>query len=257
MRRSVALAVVVLVPAMVGAVWGAEAPAPSVNVIHATGHAVVELIADAARVECSVRTRGKDAAQAEREAASALQQLRDAVTGLNLPGMTLRDTGVSVSMRPDSPGMFEEGLDAGGPPPGGRLPTYVAAGALIVTVHAEGAVLHKQAGQVVVVSLGATGPNLVRVTPFYLKEDDSKERQQAWEQAVLNAVANAQALARGLGVTVAGYGSLSMLPTAPQNPWEALASSYSDMGRSMADGPAPDVRPLQVDVTVYLDAMYE
>ena len=265
MRKVVALVVVVLVLVAAGAAWSAEAPAPAANVIHATGHAVVKVTADTARVACSVRTQGKDAAEAEREATNSLQQLRNALTGLNLPEMTVRDTGVSVSARqgPNWPGMPPGGPDAGGPAPGGNPPTYDAVGAVIVTLHGDEAALHKNAALVVAAALGATGPYLVGASLSYLKEDDSKERQEAWEHAVQNAVANAQALARGLGVTLAGYGNLSMIPVAPQNPWEAIAASTTEMSRSMmermfsGETPTPDVTPLQVEVTVYVDAMYK
>ncbi len=264
MRRAVASTVVVLVLVVVGAAWGAEAPSPAV--IHATGRAVVPVMADTARVECSVRTQGQDAAEAEREAANTIQQLRNAVTALNLAGLALRDTGVTVSARqnPNWPGMPLPGPDAGGPAPGTGPGSYNAGGALVVTMHGEEAALRQSAAQVMAAVLGATGPNLVTVTPSYLKEDDSAERQQAWELAVKNAVANAQALACGLGVTITGYGELSMIPTTTsQNPWEALLSGSTAMSQAMMERmfggelAEPNTQPLQVDVTVYLDALYE
>ncbi|HEY3397808.1 MAG TPA: SIMPL domain-containing protein [Armatimonadota bacterium] len=264
MGKGAALVVLALAIVVTSAARGADAPAA--NVIHASGHAVVKVVADTARVECSVRTKGTDAIAAAQEATTNLQQLREVVTRLNLPGMTLRDTGVSVGagQNPSFMGVpIPEAPDAGGPAPGSKPPTYTAVGALVVTLHGDEAALHKNAAQAISAALAASAPNLVTASATYLKEDDGQERQAAWEQATHNAVANAQAMARGLGVTVTGYGEISVTPRASENPWGDLMSGSMAVGRSMmermfsGEGAAPDVAPLQVEVTVYLDATYK
>jgi uncharacterized protein YggE len=273
MYKLVALAVVMMVLVGAGTAWSAEAPAAPTTVIHATGHAVVTVIPDTARVECSVKTEGKDPAQVLREAGSTLQQLRDIVTGLNLPGLTVRDTGVNVSVQKKTgmAAMMEDAAGAGaaaagpgaaGPAPGSKASSYTAVGAIIVTLYGDEAALHKNAAMVVASAVG-NGQNLTAVSTTYSKQDDSRERQEAWEGAVHNAVANAQALAKGLGVTISGYGAVSMTPPGESAGASALSSMPTEMGAAMAasmfggDTTAPDTKPLQVDVTVYLDALYK
>jgi uncharacterized protein YggE len=270
MGKLVALVVAALVLVGVGAAWGVEAPVAPTDVIHATGHAVVNVSADTAQVECAVKTEGKEPAQVVREAANLLQQLRETFTGLNLAGLTVRDTGVEVSVRQKAGlAAMMGGDDAPGPggaagnAPGSKAPTYTAVGAVTVTLYGDEAVLHKNVAQVVV-SAVANGQNLTAISTTYSKLDDSRERQQAWEAAVHNAVANAQALAKGLGVTVSGYGQVSMTPPmGAENPGESIAKSSADMQAAMmerlygGDTAAPSTKPLVVDVTVYLDAMYK
>ena len=259
MRKVTALVLAVLVVAA-GAAWGQGAPA---NVMHVTGHVVVPVAADTARVECSVRADGKEPAAVAREAGSVLQQLREAITGLNLAGMVLRDTGVNVSTKQKTGlAAMEEAAGAAGAAPGSKPPSYFAVGVLIVTLYGDEAALHKNASLVTATATG-NAQDLVTVTTVYSKGDDSAERQKAWEAAVHNAMANAQALAKGLGVTITGYDMVSMTPPASGVPGSSLEKTMSEaMGASMLEGlygravQPPDVKPLQVDVTVYMDAKY-
>ncbi|HEY3397807.1 MAG TPA: SIMPL domain-containing protein [Armatimonadota bacterium] len=268
MRKGAALVVLALAIVVTSAAWGAEAPAA--NVIHASGHAVVKVVADTARVECGVKTQGPTGIAVSREAEATMTKLRDAANLMNLPGMSVTDTGVVLTARqyrypinmPAPPSM-------GGPrAPEGKVASntdYTAVGGLIVTLHGDEATLHLNAARMVA-ALGAVSPNLVTARASFLKEDDSQEQQTAYEQAMHNAVANAQALARGLGVTISGYGTVSMIPPpappAAQNPWMDFMTmmmaqeSGGDHGL-WGDATAPDTKGVQVEVTVYLDAMYK
>jgi uncharacterized protein YggE len=262
MRKVVAVAVGLLVLTM-GAAWADGPPA-----IHATGTATVKVIPDTVRVQCTVRAQGKDAADVVQEAQGALQAVRDALEALKLPGLMVTDTGLAVSARPDS--MEEEmgmpgEMGAGGAPPGGKPPTFLAVATVAAEWQGAEADLHANAAKITAAAVAASGGSLVMVTPVYSKADDSAERAQAWEQAFRNAAANAQTIARGLGVTISGYSAASMtsgdfspeslIPSEP-SAMEQYVSRWSSMFQN-SEMPPPEAGPTQITVTAYVDATYK
>ena len=261
MRKVTAVAVVLLVLTMGGA-W-ADEPA----VLHATGTATVKVIPDTVRVECVVRTEGEDVGNAEQDAGRTVQAVRDALEALKLPGLSVTDTGVAVTAR--APSAFErmaaEAPGAGGAPPGGKSPGFTATSTITAEWSGEEAALHANATKLIEAALQAGGDALVQSGPTYFKADDSAERAQAWELAVKNAVLNAQALARGLGVTVTGYSSASMIgpPFSLEGVVPAATTAMSHYVSEMStmfggkDTSAPFVLPSEITVTAYVDATYK
>jgi uncharacterized protein YggE len=93
--------------------------------------------------------------------------------------------------------------------------------------------------------------------PQFSLEEDGETRREALEEATREAVLNAEAIARGLGVQITGFTSASMTPEQayPLARMSTLASPYGGAG---GGSPTPvEVREVEIAATIYVTARYE
>jgi uncharacterized protein YggE len=260
MQRVVAITVL-LILALGAVAWAADAPAmdtsaqacmPRLNVIRVTGNAVVKVMPDTATLQFTLREQDARLPAARDKAAAAMKRLMDAIQALNLPGLTLKTVSVSVEPQyaPLKPGQSEW-------TPNGEVARtllgYAVSNTVEATLHADGDAL--AAGTAKLVDLALTSPTVDMTGPEFSKEDLSAARQEGLEQATRDAIANAQAIARGMGVQISGYNYASMYTQQPNPPMPELRM----MAAPAAEAPPTpiEIEAQDVDVMVYLDAVYQ
>lgn len=185
----------------------ASAPAPAAEAapapyIEVAGSAEVKVAPDLARLDFGVTTRAESAAVAARENAARMQSVLDAVR--KALGADARIGTGTYSLRSE----FNAPRD--GTPP--RVTGYVASNIVRLETRELGRV-----GELVDIATGA-GANQVQRIAFDLA-DPSAARRQALREAVLDARAEAQAIAAALDVSLGPVRSVIEQETGPIRPF--------------------------------------
>lgn len=218
MSKRKAILLIVGLGLLAASAWGAEVT-PRANLIHVTGRAVVKVVPDTGKVQFQVRADGQDVNGAAQEAARTMQALLDQIKAMNLPGASVDATGLSLAANYPQikPGQPAGGVGAGGnAPPAPPQPIgFTATTVGTVLLHGDLNTLRQNVAQITAALLAVPGVTLAAAPTLY-KDDPTAARQQALEAAVREAIGNAQAIAKGMGVTITGYSYATMDMTAGQ-----------------------------------------
>lgn len=224
--------------------------------IRVLGQGEVFTAPDTAEASFSVRAEDKQLAPARERAAAQMTRVLDALKALNLPGLTLSTTGISVTplVRPQPRGDYV-GPDA---EPRREIVGYQVTSTVNVRLEGEPAALSQGISRVMDTALanGATnfnGPNI------YRRNLDEANRE-ALAAATKDAVAKAQALATAAGLTLKGYSYVGMYPEdqpgqPPMPMFEARAMAMGGAGGGGTPTPV-EVRDIQVTAQVWVTAVY-
>jgi uncharacterized protein YggE len=262
MKRLVVVAVLLML-CMGTLAWAADAPAvdnatapvcvPRLDVIRVTGQAVVKVMPDLARLQFTLRASDAKLPAAREKAAADMNKLLDAIKALHLPGLTLNTTAVNVEPQ-------YAPLREGQSPwtPNGEVARtllgYAVTNTVTATIHAEGDALRTATSQLL--DLALTSPTVDLGGPWFSKEDLTAARVEGLEKATRDAIANAQAIARGMEVKITGYNYASMYAAQAPQPMEMNMKAMA-MAPGGGGTPTPvEIEAQTVDVTVYLDAVY-
>lgn len=213
-----------------------QTPTATVAVLASSGQGEAKVTPDRASVMLNVQTRASTAAGAGAENASKTRAVLDALGKLGLSRDQLATEGYSVYP--------EMQYDKNGGAP--RVSGYVVTN----TVRAE-TKRPEQVGTIVDAALGA-GASMVNSLSFYAASID-EARRQAVGAAVVNARADAEAMARAAGGTLGGLLELSTGgPTVPPRPMYEM--SMRSKGAMQAE--QTPVNPGQQTVTVFVTAKW-
>lgn len=235
LRHYSATIALIVAPFVVGA--QAPSPVPNVPVLSASGQGEAKVTPDRASVLVNVQTRAATATAAAAENATKTRAVLDALGKLGLAREQLATEGYSVhpEMRYDKDGASP------------RVTAYVVTN----TVRAE-TKRPEQAGAIVDAALVA-GANMINSLSFYASSID-EARRLAISEAVSNARADAEAMARAAGGTLGTLLELSTNgPTVPPRPMYDMA--IRGKVASMQMEPTP-VNPGQLTVTVFVSARW-
>jgi len=226
--------------------------------IRATGSAAVYLMPDTAEINFAVKVEKEELMAAREEAAQRLQDIITAIKALNIEGLSLATDYIRV--QPLLEPTDEEGrpmMGPGGMGPGGmgmmgvfrKVVAYGVDSSVSTTVRGEAERLKAATPKVIDAALGAGATSLHG--PKFSKEDTTQAYREALENATRDAMANAQAIARGLGVTIRQCTYVSM-----QGP-----ESYAFEDIAMLSGGSPslpvEVKAIEIPAMVWLTARYQ
>lgn len=169
-------------PASVSA---AETPTPPT--ITVWGDSEVKVTPDIVRLTMGVQTRAATAQEAQQENARLMSAVLSSLEELGVPEKSIQTSYINLWPMYD----YEANKVVG----------YVADHNVVVTLEEM-----EKSGQVLDAAVAA-GANVVGQISFGVK-DDTAARLQAYEQAVKAARAKADAIAKGLGVTITGAASV-------------------------------------------------
>ena len=238
--------------------WAQPGAGPPERLIKVVGDATVYVMPDTAQVSFTVRAENKVLAVARAEAATRANAAVSALKALKIPGLALNTDAIQVSplvkgqeMR--APG-YREDVEVAVEVLGYRVTSSISA-----TVKAGEGSFKDQVAKVVDTAL-QNGATSLR-GPYFSKTDEDATELMALEKATKNAVAKAQALARGLGVTVLDYTLVSMTgqDDAGSRYYRGREAPPPPMG--MPGGPAAmptviEVKEIPVGATVWLQARF-
>ncbi|MFI5255673.1 MAG: SIMPL domain-containing protein [Gemmatimonadales bacterium] len=191
---------------------------------------------DRASVMVNVQTRAATAAAAAAENAQRTRAVLDALAALGLPKEQLSTQGYTVYP--------ETRYDTNGGSP--RVTGYGVTNTVRAETHHP-----EQAGAIVDASLGA-GANLINSLSFFASSIDAP-RRQAIAEAVGNARADAEAMAKAAGGSLGALLELSTQgPTMPPRPMYEVAARAG-----MAKAVPTPVNPGEQTVSVYVNARWQ
>jgi uncharacterized protein YggE len=220
--------------------------------IRSLGQATVYVMPDTARVQFSVIAEDKSLPTARQQAATAMEKVLGAVRDLKIEGLTMQTLAVQVSP------LYEPVKGDGyyGDQTYRKVVAFRVTNSVSVKVKGEAEDLKKWVAQVIDGALVA-GANTMN-GPWFSKEDTSAAKREALEKATRDAMANAEAMARGLGVKITRYSYVSLTAPEPPRPmYEArnmLAAAAPGMGGGTASPIEIEAQP--VEATVYVTAEY-
>lgn len=224
-RLSSALLFAVAALPLALAALGAQQPVPPVPPgppqVVTTGTGEVRVTPDRATVYIAVETRGETAAEAGAENARRQRATLDALRAAGLTAEQLSTVNYSVSPN------YEHDPQGRTPP---RLAGYVARNTIRADVRALDAL-----GKVIDAALGA-GANRIDGVQFYSSTADDA-RQRAMASAVVNARAQAEAMAKAAGGTL---GRLLELNSQSYNEPRPMADYAQFRVQAAAAAPAPE-----------------
>jgi uncharacterized protein len=210
--------------------------ATGVPTIVTAGQGEATVTPDRASVMVNVQTRAATAAAAASENAQRTRAVLDALASLGLPKEQLSTQGYTVYP--------ETRYDTNGGSP--RVTGYVVTNTVRAETHRP-----EQAGAIVDASLGA-GANLINSLSFFASSIDAP-RRQAIAEAVGNARADAEAMAKAAGGSLGSLLELSTQgPTIPPRPMYDVA-----MRASSAKAVPTPVNPGEQTVSVYVNARWQ
>jgi uncharacterized protein YggE len=242
----------------------AGAIAPTADVIHVVGYGSVKVQPDTGELNFTIRAQDLKPAVARAKATDAAQQLVDRIKNLHLDALGLSTDVELVPLYAPISGEQNQYVNRGEVVR--QVVGYAVDYRVSATIHGDVETLRKAAAQIV--DAGLTSNTIALYGPIFYKEDQNPARREALEKAVADARANAEALAKGLGVSLTGYSYLSMYP--PQQ--EAASATYDYLERGQrtfaSAGQAPlapsagpsslvEIQAQEVGTFVYLGATYK
>lgn len=220
--------------------------------IRSLGQATVYVMPDTARVQFSVIAEDKSLPNARQQAAAAMDKVLSAIRDLRIEGLTMQTLAVQVSP------LYEPVKGDGyyGDQTYRKVVAFRVTNSVSVKVKGEAEDLKTWVAQVIDGALIA-GANTMS-GPWFSKDDTSEAKREALEKATRDAMANAEAMAKGLGVKITRYSYVSLTAPEPPRPvYDArnmMAAAPAGMGGSVASPIEIEAQP--VEVTVYLTAEY-
>ncbi len=181
---------------------GSEARAPEPGQISTQGYGELRVRPDSFRTSLGVEAQAETLEKARSEVNARMQQVTDALKGLEIEGLTLQTETLQISP------VYDQPREGGAPP---AIVGYRAANSLSAELRgASRQALGDVAAQVVDAAVSA-GANEVRGIQFFV-EDAAKERLKALQAAVTDAERNARAMAEIAQVELAGVKSIDGAP---------------------------------------------
>lgn len=226
-------------PLMSQSAAGAQAPSsfPGTPSIVTSGTAEARVTPDRAAVMVNVQTRAATAAAAASENARRTTAVLDALGKLGLPKSQLSTEGYSVN---------PEMVYGSGQAP--RVTGYVVTNTVRAETHRP-----EQAGAIVDAALGA-GANMINGLSFYASSIDAP-RREAITEAVANARAEAEAMARAAGGSLGSLIELSTQgPIVPPRPMYDMSMMVRKA--EVAAAPTP-INPGEQTINVYVNARWQ
>lgn len=219
--------------------------------IRSLGQATVYVMPDTARVQFSLIAEDKSLPNARQQAATAMGKVLSAIRDLGIAGLTMQTLAVQVNP------LYEPVKGDGyyGDQTYRKVVAFRVTNSVSVKVKGEAEDLKKWVAQVIDGALIA-GANTMN-GPWFSKEDTSEAKREALEKATRDAMANAEAMARGLGVKITRYSYVSLTSPEPPRPlYEArnMMAAPAGMGGGVASPIEVEAQP--VEVTVYVTAEY-
>ncbi|HEY3396834.1 MAG TPA: SIMPL domain-containing protein [Armatimonadota bacterium] len=247
MRLRIGLALVAL--ALAASVVGAAEVKP--GVIHATGQATVYVMPDKGQLQFAVSAEDKSLPTARQQAAATMETVLTSIRALKLEGLTLATKSVQVNPLYEAPKAGQQPVY--GDDYARKIVSYRVVNTVAVTLKGDVEPLRKNLAAVIDTVLTSGAATLSG--PYLSKEDTSATQLEALEKATRNAMANAQALAKGLGLPIARYTLASM------NPPSAPQPMFAERAMMMAPGgggtpTAIEIEAIPLEATVYVDAEF-
>lgn len=240
------------------------------NEIRVAGSGIVQVQPDQVCVNFSVRAEHREMAVARQQAAEKMTAILAAIRGVKAEGMIISTQ--SFQVRPVlKPLKKDDDPYAHGPEAEIARETigYSVSNSVGVEVNGPPEQVVPVISRVIDVAVrhGATNVS----NPQFLKVDTGSAYREALEKATRDAMQNAEALARGLGVKISSYRYVGMFPEPGMEEYYGPGIAYlssgrggNDMGGPGAPGgpgggpPTPvEAKTIVVDAQVYVTAVYQ
>lgn len=226
-------------PAQAGQAQEQPAPRRDFPVVSAQGSATVSRSPDRAVVLFGCSTQAETSAKAQNDLNVAMDRVLKAVKALNLPGLVVQTSGLSLSP------MFDYSGQGDGRPP--RITGYRASN----TVRAQVDDVSK-VGAIIDAAIAA-GANELQGISFELK-DDKEARREALTRAAQDARQKAETLAAALGMRLEGVVE-AQVGSPVMRPFYAARGMAMEMQAAAAPTPVePGEVQVQAEVTVIFRA---
>ena len=240
----------VLLLSLLGVTVHAAEPQP--GEIKSVGQATVYVMPDTARVQFSVIAEDKVLPTARQTAAAAMEKVLTGIRDLKIESLTMKTMSVQVNplYEPIKAEVYY------GDQTYRKIIAFRVTNSVAAKVTGDVERLKTGVAQVIDTAL-VSGANTM-TGPWFSKEDTSAARREALENATRDAMANAEAMAKGLGVKIARYTYVSLTAPEPPRPlYEArnmMAAAPPGMGGGSASPIEIEAQP--VEATVYVTAEY-
>jgi uncharacterized protein YggE len=247
----------------------ALALAQGMGEMRVSGSASAEVMPDVAGVNFTVRAEAPQAAAARAQAAQVADKVMDAIRALHIEGLTLSTQSVSARPVIKAPqGASPEGYYGGDVEIKRDILGYSVANSVAVKITGSVEKLASATPRVIDAALAAGATSLEG--PYFTASDLTAARTEALVKATKDALREAEALARGLGVTIVGHPEISTYPreTGGGAMYGGMGPGMmgTGMGGGMGMGPgAPpggpptpvEIQPVSVQASVWLTVKYE
>lgn len=241
-----------LVAALVLAV-GVQAAEVKPGEIRAQGEATVYVMPDKAGLQFTVLAQDKELSKARELAAAGTENVLKAIRNLKIERLTTKTASVQVTPLYEPLRQGDYGGDTAR-----RIIAYRVSNTVTVTIKSEDPEALKSAVSKTIDAALLNGANALG-GPWFSKDNDEAARREALEKATREAVLNAEAMARGLGVKITRYTYVSMLrPDGPMPMMNMAARAMAAPGMGGGEGtPSPiEIEALEIGATVYVNAEY-
>ncbi len=240
-----------LVAALALAVGG-QAAEVRLGEIRAQGDATVYVMPDQAGLQFTVLAQDKELPKARELAAAGTESVLKAIRDLKLERLTTKTASVQVMPLYEPLRQGDYGGDTAR-----KIVGYRVSNTVTVTIKSNDPEALKVAVSKVIDAALLSGANAL-AGPWFSKENDEVARREALEKATREAVLNAEAMAKGLGVKIARYTYVSMLRPEVPGPMPMNMAARA-MGAPGAGGGTPspvEIEALEIGATVYVNAEY-
>jgi uncharacterized protein len=240
MKQATISFVIALVLLVTLAATGAVCAADTGNTDHtitASGTGSVIGTPDRAQISLAVETEDTDVRAAQAENAATMTKVMDALTAAGIPKDGLKTTGYNIYPVYDDT-KFSYGQ---------KIKAYHVSNTLTVTLHDV-----NRTGEVIDIGV-ANGVNQANSIQFLLSDEQSQVlRNEALEEATVNAAASARTVADALGVTISAVKTVdigSQYTPVPFQNWAVPVAA--DMARS-----STPIQPGDITVTATVTVTY-